>query len=107
MSTKSKTSKTYHANVTLNDDPKNDETNVVVTLVDRTKPTYTLANLARDLGHDPKNVRSRFRRFINDDDAKFNVIRKMRLENAKSRWVFQMKSYDAISTLIKRDDDSS
>lgn len=69
-----------------------------------TPKTFKLASLARELGHNPKMVRARFRRYFVNDDAKYNVVRAT-LKNAKSRWVYDAKHRDAISEIIKRDDD--
>lgn len=69
-----------------------------------TPKTFTLASLSRKLGHNPKMVRARFRRYFVNDDAKYNVVRAT-LKNAKSRWVYPIAYKNAISEIIKRDDD--
>jgi P2-related tail formation protein len=71
-----------------------------------TPKTFKLAQLARDVGHNEKIVRARFRRYAND--AK-NVERAQlvnsTLKNAKSRWIYPIELYDAIVQIVKRDDD--
>ena len=82
--------------------PKNDVKNDVET----TSPkTFKLASLARDIGHNPKIVRSRFRRYVVNDDKRYDVVRQT-CKNAKSRWVYPIALYDAIVAIVKRDDDN-
>ena len=70
----------------------------------KTHKTFTLANVARALNHNPKMVRSRFRKYDKNENEKYNVVRAT-LKNAKSRWVYPIDCIDAIIELIKRDDD--
>lgn len=90
MSTKTNTK------TTRNDDTKND--------AKTTPKTFKLASLSRELGHNPKMVRARFRRYVVNDDEKYNVVRET-CKNAKSRWVYPIALRNAISEIIKRDDD--
>jgi hypothetical protein len=70
------------------------------------KSYFTLAQLSRDLKHNPKIVRSRFRRYANDEtNVERQKIVNSTLKNAKSRWVYPIALIDAIREIIKRDDD--
>ena len=45
-------------------------------VVDKTKKTFSLATLVRELTLNPKIVRARFRRYHDNDNARFDVVRK-------------------------------
>ncbi len=83
---------------------KNDAKNVV----DKSQKTFTLATLARELSLNEKIVRSRFRRYANDEkniERQKIVNSHVALGHAKSRWVYVMKHYNAIREIVKRVDD--
>ena len=82
-------------------DVKNVETKNVATT---TKKTFKLASLARELGHNEKIVRARFRRYVVNDDERYNVVRQT-CKNAKTRWVYPISLKNDIANIIKRDDD--
>jgi serine/threonine protein kinase HipA of HipAB toxin-antitoxin module len=64
----------------------NETTNDVKTNDAKTPKTFKLAQLARDCQLNEKIVRSRFRSYHANDDAKYDVVRQT-CKNAKSRWV--------------------
>lgn len=74
-------------------------------VVDTTKKTFRLSTLARELGHNEKQIRARFRRFASHDDEKFNCVETLRLKNAKTRWIYPIDALATIRELCKRDDD--
>ena len=85
----------------------NNDATLTQSLIDelKTRNTFTIANVARALGHDPRNVRARLRVARNTMDAPKNAILSTRLENAKHHWTFPIASIGAICDWIKRDDD--
>lgn len=108
----SKTKTNDDTNVVVVDKPNVVETRDTKNDVDKSKKTFKLAQLARELGHNEKHVRARFRRIYdhkNDvlliDDDTTRVVRERRVKNAKTCWVFYIDAIDKIASLIKRDDD--
>lgn len=74
-------------------------------VVDASKKSFKLTTLVREMQHNEKIVRSRFRRYAKHDDEKYNVVETMRLKNAKTRWVYPIDALDTIRALIVLDDD--
>lgn len=83
----------------------NVETRNAKNVVDTTRKTFRLSTLARELGHNEKQIRARFRRFASHDDAQFNCVETLRLKNAKTRWIYPISALATIRELCKRDDD--
>jgi hypothetical protein len=91
--------------------PKNDATNNATN--DATPKTFSVAQLTRDLGKNPKMVRARLRRVYDhkndvmlNDDASLSFIRERRCKRAKHVWVYFIDALDAMREFIKRDDDA-
>lgn len=59
--------------------------------------TFSLADAARDLGKDPKAVRSRFRKLYAADDTS---ALPERVVGGKSKWVYRIEDREAVDTLI-------
>jgi len=66
--------------------------------------TFTIANVARLLNVCPKNARARARKYVTNDDSRYDVLRS-RNTNARNKHNWNIKFLDDVVTFIRRDDD--
>ncbi len=64
--------------------------------------TFTVAQLCKVEGKDPKTVRSRLRRLYDRDEAK---VLPQPVANAKQRWTFTEAQREAVAALINGNDE--